>query len=182
MNLQWKMQLFVNIFSPNIMSTWFHLVRLCFVLVFFAWFYTLKDGSCSDSLTLRRGTEREREREMQEERPMNRDKAGEKKEISVQTKSLDCCVIVCEWLNNVWGARLVKQCFAVGTSLLLHFQVCVVVLFPCVLLIFPYSFHFYLFPLSLGRSLVYARVCTPLKWFFDMLDNEHLIMLTCVYY
>ena len=170
------MQLFVNIFSPNIMSTWFHLVRLCFVLVFCFILYFKRRLRLLDSAT--RDTERDVRRTSDEKRQ----KPEKKKESSVQTKSLDCCVIVCEWLNNVWGARLVKQCFAVGTSVLLHFQVCC-----CALSL--YSSHLPLFisfllalALSLARPRVYARVCTPLKWFFDMLDNEHLIMLTCVYY
>lgn len=54
----------------------------------------------------------------------------------------------------------------------------------CVLSPFISTFHLLacLDLLLFAQDRAYTLMSAPLKWFFDMLDNEHLIMLTCVYY
>lgn len=103
--------------------------------------------------------------------------------------------------ENVWGAPsrsfcllpslplrfpffgLVKHCFAFGTSIFAAFSFSKSMwLFVSSLIHSAFCLLAWICFFSHTGSRVRLLLGAPLKWFFDMLDNEHLIMLTCVYY
>lgn len=161
---------FFSVLSSNIMSSWFHLVRLlCFGFLDFMWsaldcILQVCCWCCYRRLILKL---------------QQRDRMGKKGDSDEKNG--------CFTSDRMGSSFFLSVLFSWTVFCLWHF--CLAAFSSIyMLLFFPRLTSIFFFFLSfLGLALVFFSLVRsfahpPLKWFFDMLDNEHLIMLTCVYY